>query len=133
MKKFSFRLDNEDSLVLLDCKIGAGNFALALDTGASHTVIGIDISRPVRKVEFETANGVVSVGVAIDEASYLASTKFEQEWYSRKAVVQALREGLEKERRETGFVAIAAGLSDELVAKLAKMKVEEVRVLRGLL
>lgn len=73
MKRFPFRLDHEDSLILLDCKVGLGNFALALDTGASHTVIditpllmiGIDVSRPVRKVEFETANGVVNAKVFV--------------------------------------------------------------------
>lgn len=71
MKKYPFRLEDEDSLVLVDCKIGPGNYALALDTGASHTIIditpllmiGIDPSQALKAVEFETANGVVSASV----------------------------------------------------------------------
>lgn len=71
MSKFKFRLENEDSLVLVDCRIGAGNYSLALDTGASHTVIdltplymlGIRVEDSIRNVDFETASGVVTAAV----------------------------------------------------------------------
>ncbi len=71
MRKFEFRLESEDSLVLVDCRIGPGNFTLALDTGASHTVIdltpllmvGIEAKDSIRKVDFETAGGVVTASV----------------------------------------------------------------------
>lgn len=59
--------------MLVDCKIGPGNFALAMDTGASHSVIditallmiGIHLKDAIREVEFETANGVVRAKVFV--------------------------------------------------------------------
>lgn len=62
----------------------------------------------------------------MDEASYIASNKFEKEWYAKKAVEEAL----EEEHRRVALEAIAQGLTDEVVAKLAKMTVEEVNKLR---
>ncbi len=67
MKKFNFELQDEDSLVVVDCKIHHHNFALAVDTGASHTVIdltallliGFTLNDVVRIVQLETGKGVV--------------------------------------------------------------------------
>lgn len=71
MSKFRFRLPREESLVLVDCRVGAGNYTMALDTGASHTIIdltallivGIDPVDSIRKEDFETAGGIVTASV----------------------------------------------------------------------
>ena len=68
MKVFSFDLEGEDSLIKVDAQLGASDFTLALDTGATHTVIdltvmlmnGYHFQDSVGIVEFETAKGVVS-------------------------------------------------------------------------
>lgn len=67
MSKFQFSLENEDSLIRIDAQIGKSDFSLALDTGATHTVIdlsimlmnGYDFNKIVRTVEFETAKGSI--------------------------------------------------------------------------
>ena len=67
MKIFNFSLQDEDSLVVVDCKIRHHNFALAVDTGASHSVIdltallliGFTMKDIVRTVQLETGKGVV--------------------------------------------------------------------------
>ncbi|MDZ7934733.1 MAG: retropepsin-like aspartic protease [Emticicia sp.] len=71
MNKFQFSLENEDSLIRIDAQIGKSDFSLALDTGATHTVIdlsvmlmnGYDFSKIIRTVEFETAKGSIDAYV----------------------------------------------------------------------
>ena len=68
MKVFNFDLEGEDCLIKVDAQLGASDFTLALDTGATHTVIdltvmlmnGYYLRDSIGTVEFETAKGVVS-------------------------------------------------------------------------
>ena len=68
MNEFVFELESEDSLIRIDAEIGESDFALALDTGATHTIIdlaimlmnGYRLGDVIRTVEFETAKGNVS-------------------------------------------------------------------------
>ena len=68
MSVFRFALENEDSLIRIDAQIGHSDLTLALNTGATHTVIdltlmllnGYDLTEVVRTVEFETAKGPIS-------------------------------------------------------------------------
>ena len=68
MKKVSFERENEDNLIVIDCKIQKHKLFLALDTGASHTTIdlaaliiaGYSISDALRKVKIGTASGVIN-------------------------------------------------------------------------
>ena len=41
MNTYKFSLDDEDSLIIVEGKLGNNTLALALDTGASHTVIDL--------------------------------------------------------------------------------------------
>lgn len=67
MNVFEFDLEGEDSLIKVDAELGHSDFALALDTGATHTVIdltvmymnGFSLKDAIRSVEFETAKGTV--------------------------------------------------------------------------
>jgi predicted aspartyl protease len=67
MKKFPFELYDEDSLITIDASIDKQAIRLALDTGASHTVIdltalilaGYSLDKAVGTVELETAKGAV--------------------------------------------------------------------------
>lgn len=71
IKVFRFDLEDEDSLVIVDCKIGHHNFALAVDTGASHTVVdltalflvGFTMKDVKRTVQLETGKGVIDAYV----------------------------------------------------------------------
>ena len=68
MSVFKFSLENEDSLIRIDAQVGRADLTLALDTGATHTVIdltlmllnGYDLTKVVRTVEFETAKGPIN-------------------------------------------------------------------------
>lgn len=68
MSVFKFSLENEDSLIRIDAQVGRSDLTLALDTGATHTVIdltlmmlnGYDLTKVVRTVEFETAKGSIN-------------------------------------------------------------------------
>ena len=68
MSVFQFDLEGEDSLIRVDVQLGYSDFTLALDTGATHTVIdltvmlmnGFYLKDAIKTVEFETAKGVVS-------------------------------------------------------------------------
>ena len=68
---FSFELEDEDSLISVDCYIGKYKYDLALDTGASNTVIDVNalfaagyrIEDAIRIVEIETAGGVIEAYV----------------------------------------------------------------------
>jgi hypothetical protein len=71
MKIYKFELQDEDSLVVIDCKVRHHNFSLAVDTGASHTVIdltallmiGFTLNDVVRTVQLETGKGVIDAYV----------------------------------------------------------------------
>ena len=41
MKKTTFERENEDNLIVIDCKVHKHKVFLALDTGASHTTIDL--------------------------------------------------------------------------------------------
>ena len=83
MSTFRFSLDDADSLILVDAKLGRSSLTLALDTGATHTVIdltvmmlnGYNLSKVVRMVEFETAKGPINAYVfRIDALTALGRT-----------------------------------------------------------
>ncbi|MEZ0483301.1 aspartyl protease family protein [Fibrella aquatica] len=83
MNSFKFSLDDADSLIRIDAQIGRSDLTLALDTGATHTVIdltlmllnGYDLSKVVRTVEFETAKGPINAYVfRIDQLTALGKT-----------------------------------------------------------
>ncbi len=67
MSIFYFERYDEDSLVVVDCKIQNHRLALAVDTGASHTVVdltalllvGLTMNDVVGTLQLETAKGVV--------------------------------------------------------------------------
>jgi predicted aspartyl protease len=71
MSVFVFDMEGEDSLIRVDAELGYSDFTLALDTGATHTVIdltvmlmnGFSLKDAIKTVEFETAKGVVSAYV----------------------------------------------------------------------
>ena len=71
MSVYKFELPDEDSLIILKGKIANDNLSLALDTGASHTVIdlstlllaGYNLQDSVGTVSLETANGAVNAFV----------------------------------------------------------------------
>lgn len=71
MNVFKFHLETEDSLIVVGCQINADHFALALDTGASHTVIdltalliaGYELNDSVETLQLETANGIIEASV----------------------------------------------------------------------
>ena len=71
MKKTTFERENEDNLIVIDCKVHKHKVFLALDTGASHTTIdlaaliiaGYSISDSLREVKIETASGVINAYV----------------------------------------------------------------------
>jgi hypothetical protein len=63
IRVYPFHLDDEDSLITVDCHVGFDTYTMALDTGASHTVIdlsvlliaGYEIKDSLEIVELETA------------------------------------------------------------------------------
>lgn len=71
MSVFRFSLENEDSLIRVDAQADRSDITLALDTGATHTVIdltmmllnGYDLDKVVRTVEFETAKGPIKAHI----------------------------------------------------------------------
>ncbi len=74
MKEFAFEIEDEDSLIVtVDCNIHGDNYTLALDTGASNTVIdlaaliilGYEVKDSIRTVEFETAKGSLTTYVFV--------------------------------------------------------------------
>lgn len=83
MNSFRFSLDDVDSLIRIDAQIGRSDLTLALDTGATHTVIdltlmllnGYDLSKAIRIVEFETAKGPINAYVfQINQLTALGKT-----------------------------------------------------------
>jgi hypothetical protein len=71
MTEFTFELPEDESLIVVDCKIRHHNFALAVDTGASHTIIdltallliGFTMGDVIRTTQLETGNGPVDAYV----------------------------------------------------------------------
>ena len=71
MKTYPFRLNDEDSLIHVDCNLVNDAYTVALDTGASHTVFditplliaGFETSQAKGIVQFETGKGVVDAYV----------------------------------------------------------------------
>ena len=67
MNTYKFSLDDEDSLIIVEGKLGNNTLALALDTSASHTVIdlstlllaGYKIENAVNSVHLETGKGSI--------------------------------------------------------------------------
>jgi predicted aspartyl protease len=71
MNTHKFQLLDEDSLIIIKGLLGTDRISLALDTGASHTVIdlstillaGYDLKDAVKMVELETGKGNVEAYV----------------------------------------------------------------------
>jgi hypothetical protein len=67
VKTFYFELPSEESLVHVDASFSGENYILALDTGASNTVIdlaamiiaGYDLSQSIETVPIETGKGIL--------------------------------------------------------------------------
>ena len=68
---FHFELEDDESLITVSCHLGDDDYDLALDTGASNTIIdlnalfagGYRIEDAIRIVEVETAGGVIEAYV----------------------------------------------------------------------
>ena len=83
MSTFGFEI--EDALVVtVKCEVDGDNYTLALDTGASNTIIdlaaliilGYEIKDAVRTVEFETAKGELTAQVfVVKEITALGITR----------------------------------------------------------
>ncbi len=80
-----FRLSDEDSLIIVKAGIGNDRLSLALDTGASHTVIdltalllaGIEIKDAKRIVQLETGKGIIDAYVFdVTSITVLGITKY---------------------------------------------------------
>lgn len=57
-----------DSLVAVDCKVNQHNFGLAIDKGASHTVVdltvaGFTLNDVITRTQLETGKGIVEAYV----------------------------------------------------------------------
>lgn len=71
MKRFRFNLDHEDSLILVNSELDRDVLSLALDTGATNTIIdlsmlmiaGYELKDATKQVELETAKGPVQAYV----------------------------------------------------------------------
>ena len=67
MRTYPFQLNDEDSLIHIDCDLVDDEYTVALDTGASHTVFditplliaGFEMSKSEGTIQFETGKGVV--------------------------------------------------------------------------
>ena len=85
MNVIPFEITDKNSLIItVDCKIEQDNYTLALDTGASNTVIdlaallilGYEVKDALRTVEFETAKGVLTAYVfQVKEITSLGITR----------------------------------------------------------
>ena len=83
MKPIKFQRNNEDSLIVIKAKLDNERLSLALDTGASHTVIdlsmmviaGYEIKDAIQTVELETAKGIAEAYIfKVKEITALAQT-----------------------------------------------------------
>jgi hypothetical protein len=67
MKRFRFQLESEDSLVLVNSRLDEDTLTLALDTGATNTIVdlsllliaGYELKDARRIIELETAKGPI--------------------------------------------------------------------------
>ena len=83
MNTFTFSLEHDDSLIRVNAQMGRSDFTLALDTGATHTIIdltvmllnGYDLTRVIRTADFETAKGNITAYIfLISELTALGKT-----------------------------------------------------------
>ena len=71
MSKFKFNLNDDESLIIVNCKVNKHNFSLALDTGATHSIIdlttlliiGFTLKDVIKTVQLETGKGIVDAYV----------------------------------------------------------------------
>jgi hypothetical protein len=85
MNTFGFEIEDESALVVtVKCEVDGDNYTLALDTGASNTIIdlaaliilGYEMKDAVRTVEFETAKGELTAQVfVVKEITALGITR----------------------------------------------------------
>ncbi len=85
MREFPFEIEDEDSLiVMVDCCIHDDDYTLALDTGASNTVLdlaaliilGYEVKDSIKTVQFETAKGSLTAYVfLVKEITALGITR----------------------------------------------------------
>jgi hypothetical protein len=89
MKTFGFEIEDENALVVtVECELDGDNYTLALDTGASNTIIdlaaliilGYEIKDAARTVEFETAKGELTAYVfVVKEITALGIKRYDME------------------------------------------------------
>jgi Aspartyl protease len=88
MSVHKFKLTDEDSLIIVKSQVGIDRLSLALDTGASHTVIdltalliaGYEIKDAIGKVQLETGKGIVEALVfSIKSLTTLGKTRYNME------------------------------------------------------
>lgn len=68
---YYFTLEDDDSLISVDCHLEGSTYVLALDTGASNTVIdlnvmiiaGYQVKDAIKIIEIETAAGIIQAYV----------------------------------------------------------------------
>ena len=68
---FYFELEDDESLIKVSCHLAGDNYNLALDTGASNTVIdlnillvaGYKVEDAIRIIKIETASGIIEAYV----------------------------------------------------------------------
>ena len=68
---FYFELEDDESLIKVSCHLAGDNYNLALDTGASNTVIdlnillvaGYKVEDAIRIIKIETAGGIIEAYV----------------------------------------------------------------------
>jgi predicted aspartyl protease len=84
MRTFTFQLNDEDSLIHVDCNLVNDEYTVAIDTGASHTVFditplliaGFELSQSQRTVQFETGKGIIDAYVfRVSKISALGITR----------------------------------------------------------
>jgi hypothetical protein len=85
VREFPFEIEDEDSLiVMVDCCIHDDDYTLALDTGASNTVLdlaaliilGYEVKDSIKTVQFETAKGSLTAYVfLVKEITALGITR----------------------------------------------------------
>ena len=71
MNHFRFRLEGEDSLILVNSELDSDTLTLALDTGATNTIVdlnllliaGYELQQSRRVIELETAKGPIEAHV----------------------------------------------------------------------
>ena len=88
MKTNTFKRKDKDALVVVPCYFSKDEFAIALDTGASHTTIDLNIlymegytlQDALRTTQFESATSVFDVYVfKVKKFACLGITKYDME------------------------------------------------------